>query len=544
MKRILYRRADERGAVMVLAGVGIILAMIAAALAVDLGRLASDKRTDQKIADLAALDASRNMANSATACSAAQISAGRNGYTTLTCGDVRLGYLDATGFHPGGAMDAVEVEIRSDFDAAFPFVGGPSSTGAKAVAKKRSDAAFSIGSAVARIDTTFSAGQIGTVNRIMERLLGASSGSLTIDAVGYQGISDASVTLGELASEMGFGTVDGLLNAQVKLLDLFDATSQVLQNNGVAAFAEVDDFVTLLATSTVKVKLADMIALDQGAGTAALAGKVNVFQLISGSAQLANKNTFISVPDALVDVPVAGVGNVGTSLGLKVIEPPKIYIGPAGGSVTTSQVETTFSPTIDVQVNLNSLLSGLYVPVPLTRAVGTLPTKVTAAGATGTLTTVRCGAPQGIDVTVDTESISTSAASTLDLRLLNNVSVATINVEGNAVGGNPPSSLLSFAYPTEFSPPADSKTTPAPAAVPVNMTSSQTGTTSILGNTFSVSAVSNLVLDAIVPIVNKIKLQLASNEFAALGINLGATDVAALSAFFNPTTCGQPGLVR
>ena len=59
----LGRRRDERGAMLILAAVGLVLAMIFAALAIDIGFLAADKRTDQKFADLAALDASRDLTN-------------------------------------------------------------------------------------------------------------------------------------------------------------------------------------------------------------------------------------------------------------------------------------------------------------------------------------------------------------------------------------------------------------------------------------------------------------------------------------------------
>jgi uncharacterized membrane protein len=53
------RRREERGAVLVLATVGVVIATIAAALAIDLGFLAQEARRNQKVADLAALDAAR-----------------------------------------------------------------------------------------------------------------------------------------------------------------------------------------------------------------------------------------------------------------------------------------------------------------------------------------------------------------------------------------------------------------------------------------------------------------------------------------------------
>ncbi|MGH9265801.1 MAG: pilus assembly protein TadG-related protein, partial [Acidimicrobiales bacterium] len=51
------RKKDERGAILVLSTVGLVLALIAGGLAVDLGFMAHEARDNQKVADLAALDA-------------------------------------------------------------------------------------------------------------------------------------------------------------------------------------------------------------------------------------------------------------------------------------------------------------------------------------------------------------------------------------------------------------------------------------------------------------------------------------------------------
>jgi uncharacterized membrane protein len=56
-------RRDESGAILVRAVPGVVLALVATALSVDIGRQVVEKRTDQSVADAAALDASRNPAN-------------------------------------------------------------------------------------------------------------------------------------------------------------------------------------------------------------------------------------------------------------------------------------------------------------------------------------------------------------------------------------------------------------------------------------------------------------------------------------------------
>ena len=83
----------------------------------------------------------------------------------------------------------------------------------------------------------------------------------------------------------------------------------------------------------------DVVALCD----AALATELNAFQLLTGSAVVANGTNLVSVPDIGITLP-AGIGT--TSISLKVIEAQKTYIGPVGGSVATNQVELTVTPVL------------------------------------------------------------------------------------------------------------------------------------------------------------------------------------------------------
>ena len=538
MRRASAGPRSERGAFLIITTIGVVVAVIATALSVDLGRLAQEKRRDQKVADLAALDAVRDLGNRQAL---AEASALRNNFPTTAGYSIVAdrGKMVGGSFVLDAAGDAVRVTATSPFENVF--VSGSRTVSATAAAKVREDAGFSIGSSLARVDGTV---QSPILNRILERLLGASSGSFTVDAVGYQGLSAASVTLGDLQGELGLGTVDELLDANLSVKNLLTATGTVLDNQGVLAAAQVNQMAAAASGSTM-IRLRDMITVDQGMGEAAAAASINVLQLISGSAQLANKDTFLSVPNAGINVPVPGVGSTGNSLGLKVIEPPQFYFGPVGGSRTTSQVELTFTPTIDV---------GLSLPLPvgnLVKATGTLPVKVVAAGATGTLSDVICSGPgQGITVGVDTESVTTSASGTVDLKLvLDGAAAGTVNVQGTVTGANAPPTSLSFAWPGEFSPPASSKSTPG-SPMNLAMTSTSTGNVVIdlglVNVTLSADVVSQAVLDALngsPSLLDRIRLRLGSQEFAALGIRVGIADVAATRDAFDPDACGIPGLV-
>ncbi|MDQ4133535.1 MAG: hypothetical protein M3179_10090, partial [Actinomycetota bacterium] len=304
----------------------------------------------------------------------------------------------------------------------------------------------------------------------------------------------------------------------------------------------------------------DIVHVDQGVGNKAASGKVNVLQMIVASAEAANQSNFatgcVNVPNALGPTnPVVGStkNKLGTDLCLKVTELPKIYFGPVGGSVTTSQVEVTFKPHVDVG------LTGLPVVGDLLKAVGQLPVKVTSAGATGTLSGVNCGPTSpGITVSVDTEAVKTSAGGMLDLRLLSDTSntgdvIATVNVQGEVTGPDQAGTTLTFAHPGEFTPPADSKTTPG-SPMRLNMTSTSTGTVHIeippsISVDLSAATVAQAVLNAINPatltdnVLSRLQNLLLSEEYAALGMRVGIADVAALAEFFTPATCGSPTLI-
>ncbi|HEX2048444.1 MAG TPA: pilus assembly protein TadG-related protein [Acidimicrobiales bacterium] len=531
------RPGDERGAILIISTIGVVVAVIATALSVDLGRLAQERRRNQKVADLAALDAVHDLAQRQPR---AEASAARNEFPTGPGYSVvaDLGKMVAGSFVVDPAGDAVRVTVTSPFDNAF--LPGSRTVSASAIAKVREDAGFSIGSSVARVNGSVNA---PLLNRILEPLIGASSGSLTLDAVGYQGLSAGSVKLGDIAGEMGFGTVNELLTSNVKLLDLIRATATVLDNNGDVLAVQVNQIADRTNNSQT-LTLGDMIKVTQGAEGSAAGATVNVLQLITGSAQVANKGNLLTASN-INNVPVTTalgtIGTLGTSMNLKVIEPPQIYIGPEGGSVTTSQVEVTFRPVLDVPLSLPAPVGGLV------KATGEMPVKVVSGAATGTMSEINCsGANQGIKVGVDTESATSSVGSTVTLRLLTGAVAGSVNVQGAATGADAPPTSLSFAWPGEFSPTAPSKTTPG-SPVNMDMTATSTGNVDIdlglLTVTLGAGVVANAVLDAALPILDQLEVRALGQELAALGIAVGIADVAALKDAFDPTACGVPGLI-
>ena len=133
---------------LILAATGLVLAMIFAALAIDIGFLAADKRTDQKFADLAALDASRDLANIQALADASVARnyvrpAGRLPHHRRRAGQ----QPDGTGNYVADATGKfVRVTVTSPRKPFFPFVSGTTRTvKAVAVAGAQDVAQFSVG---------------------------------------------------------------------------------------------------------------------------------------------------------------------------------------------------------------------------------------------------------------------------------------------------------------------------------------------------------------------------------------------------------------
>jgi uncharacterized membrane protein len=80
------RRREDRGAVLILGALFASVAIVAAALSIDIGALVLSKRSNQRIADLASLDAVRGLTDRTVVERIALESADRNGFSTTPAG--------------------------------------------------------------------------------------------------------------------------------------------------------------------------------------------------------------------------------------------------------------------------------------------------------------------------------------------------------------------------------------------------------------------------------------------------------------------------
>ena len=304
---------------LILAAVGLVLAMIFAALAIDIGFLAADKRTDQKFADLAALDASRDLTNIHTL---ADASVARNYVGQRDAIPTTLAELvapDGTGnYVPSATGRFVRVTVTSPRKPFFPFVSGTTRT-VKAVAVAGSEpfAQFSVGSTLASVDTQKGA---------LDQILGPMLGGVNLSAVSYSGLASGDVTLKALQTKllaMGYdvGTTDKLLNTGLDVADLLTATGQVLTADGeFVAATEINDIPINLIPNLDLVTIGDLVRLSQPGDASALDTSINAFQLVTAAAEVANGNNFINVPGVNCGGLVASV--ISCAISFHVVEGP------------------------------------------------------------------------------------------------------------------------------------------------------------------------------------------------------------------------------
>jgi uncharacterized membrane protein len=561
----------------ILGAAGIVLAIICAAVAINLGGVAQEARRNQKVADLAALDASRTPTpwTNSLLTTNAQASATKNKFNFNSTNTVTA----VEGVKSGGSCVSqvgsgkVCVTVTSHYANLMPFVSGGNDVTRTAMASASNPVAgFSIGSSLADVNLDDATENVPVLNRFFGRLLGGASGQASL--VSYKGLADASVKLGDLQSALGFGTVNSLLNGSITMGQLLTATSTVLNNQGTVAALNAKTLVGQLQSVTnnaTTIKLGDFIHVSQGQDSTAAATGVNVLQLITAGAELANKNSFID-GGALINLPVtlgaplSGTANVSTSVGIKVIQPPQICICKVGESVSTAQVQVTLTPHLDVNLtdplyNVLSLLS--IIGTSNLQIVGDMPVTFTGAGATGTMEAINCTAPQGITVGVVSNPITTHSTANLQVYLqsITPANFVTSNVKVN-VSVQPSDVATStggpyheaFSYPTEFTPPATGKTTPG-APLGLNLSTSNVtatvgaaGLTQLVGlltGTLKVNDVLSSVIGPILqPTINAVLAKVQSSPaFKALGVSIGPVDVAALADAFKPGTCGNPALL-
>jgi uncharacterized membrane protein len=430
------RRREEQGAVAVFVALLMVVVVAVAAIAVDLGMQRVVRSDMQAVADVVALDLAREMGNRTArdigddpAWDAALAESLSRNMTHLG-DDLQvepvLGKLNAVGqFVPLGAseLDAVPTAVRVDAGAGvdFAFAPGRGTATRSAVASPTAVACFSVGAVAASLSSSDSP--------LLSLLKGIVGVDLTaISAEGIVDIGNVSVPLLALATELGVGSLDELVDlGPITVGDLAVAMAAVLaEDTSNAAVVELLDGIASLPVGQVQLVLGEILSLGPGA-TSALNLDVGVLDLVTAALFVAGRHTTeggedeshaIGVPALSVSFPPGPSPLISLSAKVGVIAPPRIACGTPGLNTLaeSAQIRVFLSgqvlrSAIDERDGFWDTLAKIaHVKLDLDLALGQ---------ATGRLDAVRCGvagAYDEIDVAVQTALLRADVS--LDVEVL------------------------------------------------------------------------------------------------------------------------------
>ena len=359
------RTRRQSGAVAMLGALWLMVAVICLAT-IDIGNVFWQKRELQKIADLAALAGASGALDQSSCRTNAERNLALNGSVLSELVTAQAGRWDKSA-NPffGSASKASEINAcRVSFQRTVPFLfvfaagaerGRQISAQATAMQSARI-ARLSVRSTLLTLDTEKSA----LLDAVVGGMLG---GKITLGVAGWQGIANANVSLlsffDALAVRAGLnvGDYDQVVKTKVTLGKVMLAMLDALPQQG--SLAAVNALNALaLGVGNIQITLQDILKLGTGLGSEALRTDVNVLDLVTTVAQLANSQNAAKVGVNL------NLGLVEVGLNLKVIEPPQSAIGdPVRDRIEakTSQVDLVTG----LKLNLALVVASLSLDVKL-----------------------------------------------------------------------------------------------------------------------------------------------------------------------------------
>lgn len=337
-----HPRQRQQGAIAIFAALGISV-MIATLAILDIGFLYTYKRDYQKAADLAAMagvellrDSCQEARDRATTSTQFNLDDSDASSITPECGIWEKKREDASS--PRFTVDASEDRnaLRVTITGSPPsyLIPGERTIQAHAIAMANAPkAALTLRSTLATLSTEESA----LLDAVVGNMLG---GSITLDAVGWNGLLDTEISLlnylDALAIHAGVeaGNYDELLAVDdLSAGDLLQAAADVLPQDGTADTA-AQALGGLLAPSlnldSTAIGISDLLDIATGTGEEGLDTQLNLFELVMGSAQLANGDQIVDL-----DLPVqTGIADARVRIATK--EPGTIFA--AGNPATDKDI--------------------------------------------------------------------------------------------------------------------------------------------------------------------------------------------------------------
>jgi uncharacterized membrane protein len=513
-----------------------ILLLWGGAMGVDLGFSVYGSRQAQAMADTAALDLARyiNVAdNQPNNTAAANYLDGKlanvatdnasNAGLTMTLGLWKNGAFTApklgcTPTTPALTYSCNAVDVTANQSTPQIFFGGfrvLSGHAGSTITSDRSTIAavtpvssFSIGTYLASL--TDPGQQLPVLNALLGTL-----GSASLTAVGYQGLVNTSVTINQLVTASGgllttSSVMTTSLSSQQWLTIWSDAiANQVAQINcgasPVPSPCNAGTGLTQITGGASMAPLCHLVSINMGPiasgctnttqttttlSTAALSTSLNVLQILSTEAELANGASALNVTSAL---GITGV--TAAQLYLTLVQPPQVAYGVVGTTASTAQVQADLRLTLPI--------------------LGVLDIPLSAASGTATLKTLNC--QNNIMSSTKIAGSTNSASGTVTLA---GTGIATVSITGYS---GPSSSFAAAVVPPTAS-------TAAAGTNPVQVAPASP-TPTIAGLSGSTNPLVSTTLSTVTGLLDPV-LQVA-------GVSVGGASIADLGA-----SCDAVSLVQ
>lgn len=530
-------RSDQRGNIAIMSAGGMILAVCCAALGVDIGAIAADRRKTQAAADLAAIVAASNLSNATNAAKAAVTS---NNYPASALVGVELGTYTASSAVAAqsrfvtpaiGTANAARVSLQTATPLYFShfFTGSNNFTiKTTATATTTAIASFSIGSRLASLNG-------GLLNSVLGSMLGTT---LSLSVMDYNALLgariDAFTFLSALATRVALTgvTYDTLLKSNIKIGDILSAALSAQQAANGSGTATTALSTISQASASVATKIAPGTLIDAGPYANLIVGvkpkdgvSISLYDLLQATAGIANGTNQIA---ASVNLGLPGIASASltATIGARPQGSGWIAVGTQGVSVHTAQTR--------VLLSIQLIGSG-------SASLVNLPVYVEVASGTATLNKVSCGYPN-----VNTSSVTLGVTPGIVDAWIGNVTVADLNnvtTKPNP-GPAPLVNLLGIPIVTAKAHVGMGNTTPVSVNFSysditsqtkktvntTNFTSSLTGSLlgdlniSVLGLGLAIPGLGGLVTSIISGATGSID-QLLAATLASLGVGIGQADV-------------------
>ncbi|MCL7743712.1 pilus assembly protein TadG-related protein [Guyparkeria hydrothermalis] len=368
----------------------IVLMLVASALAVDIGRLVFEKRNLQKAADIAALSAVNASGFCGPSGSAvddrlrqvARDALVENGFDPDKEGnrwDLLVGESTVAGgrrefLTTGGIADprtdSVLVSAEKTVSRSL-FLGGwlgenRQKIEALGAARNQTAASYAVGSRLLALDSSNSA--------LLDSLLSGLVGSdVSLGVVGFDGLLNAEVTLLDLwdaaplaGIDLASGSPTALLAADMSVGQFLGLLAHALKSGGqLDARLAIETLETQMVATNRTIRLAEVLGmpkdeqpLDTEVGVADLLMAGLLAGVRDNTVQIPLELTLAQRDDSAVEGVSIDTGRGGASVELELIEPPQVAVGPPGkradGSwrtiARTAQADLTFSLPLHVDV--------------------------------------------------------------------------------------------------------------------------------------------------------------------------------------------------